>query len=150
MRMKKRYIVNLTRSEREALEQLVKRERVSGVKRQRASILLKADDDLTDVEIAEELEVGVRTVERVRRRCCERGIEASLERKPQDNPSRPRKLDGVAEARLVQIACSEAPEGRSRWTLSLLADKLVELRVFESVSKSTIQRGLKKTSSSRG
>jgi transposase len=148
--MKKRYIVNLTRAEREALEQLVRRERVSGVKRQRASILLKADDDLTDVEIAEELEVGVRTVERVRRRCCERGIEASLERKPQDNPSRPRKLDGAAEARLVQIACSEAPEGRARWTLSLLADKLVELRVFESVSKSTIQRGLKKTSSSRG
>jgi transposase len=148
--MKKRYIVNLTPSEREALELLVKRERVSGVKRQRASILLKADDDLTDVEIAEELDVGVRTVERVRRRCCERGLEASLERKPQDNPSRPRKLDGAAEARLVQIACSEAPEGRARWTLSLLADKLVELRVFESVSKSTIQRGLKKTSSSRG
>jgi transposase len=148
--MQKRYIVNLTRLEREALEQLVKRARVSGVKRQRASILLRADDDLTDQEIAEELEVGVRTVARVRQRCVDRGVEATLERKPQDHPSRPRKLDGAAEARLTQIACSEAPEGRSRWTLSLLADKMVELKVFESVSKSTIQRGLKKANSSPG
>ena len=149
-RMKKRYIVNLTRGEREALEQLVKRARVSGVKRERASILLRADDGLTDEEISEELQVGVKTVARVRQRCVERGVEASLERKPQENPSRPRKLDGAAEARLTQIACSEAPEGRARWTLTLLADKMVELKVFESVSKSTIQRGLKKASSSPG
>jgi|CZKU01.1.fsa_nt_gi transposase len=148
--MIKRYIVNLTRAEREALEGIVKRERVSGVKRQRASILLKADDDLTDQEIAEEVEVGVRTVARVRQRCIDRGVVASLERKAQENPSRPRKLDGAAEARLAQLACSDAPEGRSRWTLSLLADKLVELKVFESVSTSTIQRGLKKTRSSLG
>jgi transposase len=148
--MHKRYIVNLTRPEREALEQLVKRARVSGVKRQRATILLRADDDLTDQEIAEELQVGVRTVARVRQRCIDRGVEASLERKPQDIPSRPRKLDGAAEARLTQIACSEAPQGRSRWTLSLLADKLVELKVFASVSKSTVQRGLKKARSSPG
>ena len=148
--MAKRYIVNLTRAEREGLERMVGRERVSGLKRQRASILLKADDDLTDAEIAEDLGVGRATVERVRQRCCERGVEACLERKPQENPSRPRKLDGEAEARLVQIACSEAPEGRARWTLSLLADRLVQLKVFESVSKSTIQRGLKKTNSNRG
>jgi transposase len=150
MRMVKRYIVNLTRAEREGLELLVGRERVSGLKRQRASILLKADDGLTDGEIAEELGVGRATVERVRQRCVERGIEACLERKPQENPSRPRKLDGAAEARLAQIACSDAPKGRSRWTLSLLAHELVELKVFESVSISTIQRGLKKTNSSRG
>jgi transposase len=148
--MKKRYIVNLTRAEREGLEQLVRRARVSGVKRERASILLRADDDLTDEEIADELQVGVKTVARVRQRCVERGVQASLERRPQDNPSRPRKLDGAAEARLTQIACSEAPEGRARWTLSLLADRMVELKVFESVSKSTIQRGLKKASSSPG
>jgi transposase len=148
--MVKRYIVNLTRAEREGLELLVGREHVSGLKRQRASILLKADDDLTDGEIAEELGVGRATVERVRQRCVERGIEACLERKPQENPSRPRKLDGAAEARLAQIACSDAPNGRSRWTLSLLAHELVELKVFESVSISTIQRGLKKTNSSRG
>lgn len=148
--MKKRYIVNLTAEEREALTALVKSARVSGLKRQRASILLKADDDLTDTEIAEDLEVGVVTVERVRKRCIERGVEACLDRKRQENPSRPRKLDGAAEARLVQIACTEPPEGRARWTLSLLGDKLVELRLFETVSKSTIQRGLKKTNSSLG
>jgi transposase len=89
-------------------------------------------------------------VERVRKRCIERGIEGCLDRKSQDNPSRPRKLDGAAEAHLVHLACSEAPEGRARWTLSLLAGKLVELKIFDSVSKSTVQRGLKKTNSSRG
>jgi transposase len=148
--MKKRYIVNLTQEERASLTQLVRRERVSGLKRMRASILLKADEDQTDQEIAEDLDVGVVTVERVRKRCIERGVEACLERKAQDNPSRPRKLDGVAEAKLVQIACSPPPAGRARWTLSLLADRLVELDVFDSVSVSTIQRGLKKTSSNLG
>jgi transposase len=148
--MKKRYIVNLTRDEREVLTRLVKSQRVSGFKRQRAQILLKADDDLTDQEIADELEVGLVTVERVRKRCIERGVEACLERKPQENPSRPRKLDGAAEAQLVRLACSSPPAGRSRWTLSLLADGLIELKVFDTVSKSTVQRGLKKMNSSPG
>jgi transposase len=148
--MQKRYVVNLTREEREGLELLVGRQRVSGLKRLRAIILLKADDDLTDAEIAEDVGVAVETVGRVRRRCAERGLEASLERKPQANPSRPRKFDGKAEARLVQLACSEAPEGRSGWTLSLLADKLVELKIFESVSRSAICRVLKKTRPSPG
>jgi transposase len=148
--MKKRYIVNLTPAEREALTQLVGRERVSGLKRMRASILLKADDGMTDAEIADELEIGLVTVERVRKRCIERGLESCLDRKPQDNPSRPRKLDGASEAHLVRLACSDPPTGRGRWTLSLLAGKLVELKIFDSVSKSTVQRGLKKTSSSRG
>jgi transposase len=150
MGMKKRYIVNLTRDEREVLIRLVKNQRVSGFKRQRAQILLKADDDLTDQEIADELEVGLVTVERVRKRCIERGVETCLERKPQENPSRPRKLDGAAEAQLVRLACSSPPAGRSRWTLSLLADGLIELKVFDTVSKSTIQRGLKKMNSSPG
>lgn len=150
MGMKKRYIVNLTRDEREVLSRLVKNQRVSGFKRQRAQILLKADDDLTDQEIADELEVGLVTVERVRKRCIERGVEACLERKPQENPSRPRKLDGAAEAQLVRLACSSPPAGRSRWTLSLLANGLIELKVFDTVSKSTIQRGLKKMNSSPG
>ena len=148
--MKKRYIVNLTPEEREALTQIARRERVSGLKRQRASILLKADDDLTDQEIADELEVGLVTVERVRKRCIERGVAACLERKASEITSRPRKLDGAAEAQLVQVACSEPPAGRSRWTLTLLGDKLVELKVFDSVSKSTIQRALKKTRPSPG
>lgn len=148
--MKKRWIVNLTVDERVALEQLVKRERVSGVKRQRANILLKADDGLTDQEIGEELEVGLVTVERVRKRCCERGVAACLDRKPQDNPSRPRKLDGASEAHLVRLACSPPPPGRARWTVALLADKLVELKMFDTVSASTVQRGLKKTRPSLG
>jgi len=148
--MQKRHIVNLTALEREGLKQIASRERVSGLKRMRANILLRADEGLTDQEIADELEVGLVTVERVRRRCCERGIEACLDRKAQSNPSRPRKLDGAAEAQLVRLACSDPPKGRARWTLSLLANGLVELKVFDSVSKSTVQRGLKKTSSSRG
>ena len=148
--MKKRYIVNLTADERDALKDLVTRKRVAALKRQRALIILKADDDLTDTEIAEELEVGRATVERVRRRCVERGIAAAIERKPQETPSRARKFDGASEAKLVQIACSTPPDGRAHWTLSLLGDRLVELAVFESVSKSSIQRVLKKTSSSLG
>jgi transposase len=148
--MKKRWVVNLTADERAALEQLVRRERVSGLKRQRASILLKADEGLTDEEIADELQVGLVTVERVRKRCCERGLEASLDRKPQEIPSRPRKLDGASEAQLIRIACSPPPPGRTRWTVSLLADKLVELKIFDSVSASTVQRGLKKTRSNPG
>jgi transposase len=148
--MRKRYIVNLTAVEREGLKQIVGRERASGLKRMRASILLKADEGMTDEEIADELDVALVTVERVRKRCCERGIEASLVRKAQENPSRPRKLDGAAEAQLVRLACSEPPEGRARWTLSLLANGLVELKVFNSVSKSTVQRSLKKTRSNHG
>jgi transposase len=148
--VKKRYIVNLTADEREGLTQIASRERVSGLKRMRASILLSADRGLTDEEIAEDLGVGVVTVERVRKRCVERGIEGALDRKAQENPSRPRKLDGASEAHLVRLACSEPPEGNARWTLSLLAGKLVELRIFDSVSKSTVQRGLKKTNLSRG
>jgi transposase len=148
--MKKRYLVNLTEEERASLTQLVKRGRVSGLKRLRASILLKADEGLTDQEIADDLEAGLVTVERVRKRCCERGIEGTLERKRQDNPSRPRKLDGASEAQLVQIACSAPPTGRARWTISLLTARLVELKVFDSVSPSTVQRGLKKTRRSLG
>jgi Homeodomain-like domain len=80
----------------------------------------------------------------VRERCCERGLAASLDRKSQQNPSRPRKLDGEAEAKLVLLACSAPPKGRSRWTVTLLADQLVELEVVDSVSRSTIHRTLKK------
>lgn len=148
--MKKRYIVNLTKDERAALESLVQRERVAGLKRLRAGILLKADEGLTDEEISEDLGVGLVTVERVRKRCCERGVVGTVERKPAEIFSRPRKLDGASEAKLVQIACSAPPEGQARWTLGLLVARLVELEVFDSVSKSTIQRGLKKTRPSLG
>jgi transposase len=146
----KRYVVNLTEDEQASLQDLVKRQRVSAVKRQRAMILLKADDGLTDEEIAEDLGVGRATVERVRERCVERGVAATIERKAQENPSRPRKFDGASEAKLVQLACSLPPEGRAHWTLSLLSDRLVELKVFDSISKSSVQRALKKMNSSPG
>ena len=146
----KRYVVNLTQDEQASLYDFVKRQRMSAVKRQRAMILLRANDGLTDEEIAEDLGIGRATVERVRKRCVERGVAAAIERKPQENPSRPRKFDGASEARLAQIACSSPPEGRAHWTLSLLSDRLVELKVFDSISKSSVQRALKKTPSGPG
>lgn len=144
--MEKRYIVNLTKDEREQLDNIVSRERVAARKRERALILLLADEGWTDSEIADKVDKNIRTVERVRQRCCERGVLAALDRKKQENPSRPKKLDGAAEARLAALACGPPPEGRAVWTITLLADKLVELGVVESVSRTTVYRALKKTS----
>lgn len=140
----KRYIVNLTEEECIALHEILSRDRASRELSQRARILLKADEGLTDEEIAEELDVGRATVERVRRRSVEEGLERALNRKKQSSPSRPPKLDGAGEARLVQLACSAPPEGRKRWTLHLLSNKLVELRIVDSISHSTVHRRLKK------
>ena len=115
-----------------------------------ARILLKADaapdgPGWTDEPIAEAVEVSVATVERVRRRFVEQGLEAALVRKPQDRPSRLPKLDGRAEAHLVALACSKPPGGRDEWTMQLLADRLVELRVVDSISDETVRRTLQKT-----
>ena len=151
----KRYLVTLTPEERQRLADLLSAGKRSALTLTRARILLKADQAdggpaWPDDRIAEALDCGVRTVERVRQRCVERGLEAALGRKPQDRPSRERKLDGRAEARLIALACSEPPDGRAAWTLQLLADKLVELRVVDSVCDETVRRVLKKTRSSRG
>lgn len=143
-RMEKRYIINLSDEERVALQAVV-RGRHGLQKRKRAQILLQVDEGLRDVEIAEELEVGLRTVERVRERCCTLGLEAAIEAKKPTRPPRMPKLDGAAQAQLVQLACSEPPDGRARWTLSLLANRLVELKVVDTVSRTTIHRELKKT-----
>jgi transposase len=140
----KRYIVNLTEEERTALGEVLLRERVSRELLQRARILLAADEGLTDEEIAEELEVGRATVERVRRRAVEEGLERALKRKRSETPPRPPKLDGAGEAHLVLLACSAPPEGRQRWTLHLLSERLVELGVVDSISHSTVHRRLKK------
>jgi len=148
--MATRYIVNLTEEERLGLEDLASCKRVSKLKVQRAQILLKADEGMTDAEVAEDLGVGSATVERIRKRAVLEGIAASLDRRPQEGISRPPKLDGRAEAHLVKLACSEPPEGCARWTLALLADKLVELNVVDTVSRTTICRTLKKTTSSPG
>lgn len=145
-----KYTVNLTVAERTALAEVYGKKRVSALQRARAGILIKADEGLTDAEITEELGVGIRTVERIRKRAVLEGLEAALERRKQSRPSRKPALDGRAEAQLVQLACSEPPEGQARWTLTLLADKLVELAIVETVSKTTVHRRLKKTASSRG
>ena len=151
----KKYLVTLTGEERDYLAGLLCAGKRSALMLARARILLKADQagggpSWPDDRIAEALDCGVRTVERVRQRFVERGLEAALGRKPQDRPSRERKLDGRAEARLIALACSEPPDGRAAWTLQLLADKLVELRVVDSVCDETVRRVLKKTRSSLG
>jgi transposase len=149
-----KYVVRLAQEEREELEALVKRGKVAAEKRRRAQVLLKADagpegSGLTDQEVASALDVGIATVHRVRQAYVEESLQAALSRKPALR-HRPRKLDGDAEARLVAIACSPAPEGRARWTLRLLADKAVELEIVDTINKETVRRTLKKTRSSRG
>ena len=147
----KRYVVELSPEERQELTRLVSAGKRSARTLTRARILLKADQSeggpgWDDGRIAEALGCGRRTVERVRQRLVEEGLEAALTHKPQARPSVTPKLDGSAEARLIALACSQPPRGRARWTLKLLADKLVELEVFESVSDETVRRCLKKTS----
>jgi transposase len=138
----KQYIINLTEYEREELIRLTTTGRHSALKMQHARILLKTDEGLADEEVAEHLDVNVRTVERVRKRCAIEGISAAVN--PRKRPLKVPKIDGEAEARLVQLACSEAPNGRQRWTLRLLADKLVELDVVESISHECVRQHLKK------
>ena len=151
----KRYKVTLTAEERLSLQSLIRAGKAAALRLARARILLKADaapgaPAWPDGRIAEAVEVTTRTVERVRRRFVEQGLEAALERKEQGRPSRAPKLDGAGEARLIALACSSPPEGRASWTLQMLADKLVELRVVESISDETVRQALQKTSSSRG
>ena len=151
----KKYKVTLTAEERKSLQALSVAKKTAAKKVLRARILLKADAGpegpaWTDARVAEALEVDVSTVERLRERFVEQGLDAALDRKQQDRPSRQRTLDGAAEARLIALACSEPPAGRARWTLRLLADKLVELAIVPTVCTETIRRVLKKTNSSRG
>jgi transposase len=150
----KKYLVTLTPEERDWLTGLVSSGKRSALTITRARILLKADQAdggpaWQDAAIAEALDCSARTVERVRQRFVERGPGQALGRKPQDRPSRERKFDGAAEARLVALACSAPPEGRAYWTMKLLAGRLVELEVFDSVSDETVRRVLKKTNLSR-
>ena len=151
----KKYKVTLTATERQSLHELIAAGQAAALKLAHARILLKADaapegPAWTDDRIAEAVEVNLTTVERVRQRFVEQGLEAVLVRKKQDRPSRQRKLDGDGEARLIALACSEPPQGRSAWTLQLLADQLVQLHVVDSISDETVRQVLKKTSSSRG
>jgi transposase len=146
----KRYVVRLTDEERSRLEALVRRGKAHARKLLYARILLKTDASeagpawRTDDRIAEALETSADTVARERRRFSEDGSEIALMPKKPGKPRR-RVLDGRAEAHLVALACSEAPEGRSRWTLRLLADRMVELGHVGGVSRETVRRTLKKT-----
>jgi transposase len=146
--MNKKYVVRLAGEERDALMALVNRGKTVAYKIKHANILLKADADgpgWTDAEIAEAFGCHARTVENVRRRFVLGGLEAALERKKRAHPPREKVIDGEAEARLIALACGPAPEGRARWTLNLLVDKMVELEIVQSVSYQTVRRTLKKT-----
>jgi transposase len=149
-----KYVVRLSAEERQSLETLVVAKRAAADKLLRARMLLKADvgedgPGWTDEAIAEAFEIGLSTVHRLRQRLVEEGLDAALTRKPRSRP-RPPKLDGEKEARLVVLACTAPPEGRARWTLQLLADKLVELHVVDSISGETVRLRLKKTKLSLG
>jgi transposase len=145
----KKYIVTLTDGERGMLRELLSRGKAAARKLMHARILLKADTGSSgpawkDNAIAEGLEVGGATVERVRKAFVEEGLEAALERRKPRRQYR-RVLDGDGEAHLIALACQQPPEGRSRWTLRLLADRMVQLEYVEQVSYQTVRRTLKKT-----
>jgi transposase len=146
---KKKYIVDLTDSERTELEQLTKKGKIAAYKMNHARILLLADINQqeggwTDLKISEALNLGQATIERVRQRFVESGIESALSRKKQPN-RRVKILDGEKEAYLISIACSETPMGKAKWTLQMLADKMIELQYVENISRETIRKTLKKT-----
>jgi transposase len=150
--MNKLYRVTLTTDERSELEAMISRGKADARKLAHARLLLHADESdggpgRSDAEIAEALHTTTRTCERVRQRFVERGLEAALLPKPSTRRYA-RRLDGEQEARLIALACSAPPEGKRRWDLRLLADRLVELEVVETVSHETVRRTLKKTSSS--
>lgn len=151
----KKYRVTLTPDEREQLTGLIAAGKAAAQKLTHARILLKTDQAdggpaWIDDQVADALDVSVAPVERVRQRFVENGLEAALCRKTQDKPSRVRTLDGAGEARLIALACSPAPAGRAAWTLKMLADKLIELEVVDSICPGTVRQTLKKMSSSRG
>jgi transposase len=154
MERKGKYVVRLDEAERGRLQAMVDQGKGSKTTRARAWILLKADEGehgpgWPDAKIAEAFEVGVRTVERTRRLLVTDGFEAVLVRKP--SPTRQyRKLDGAQEAELVKLACSKPPAGRARWTLRLLADRLVERKVVVAIGREAVRTTLKKMTSSRG
>lgn len=152
--MNKKYIVQLTPDQRTMLEHRTRTGTTTAAVQRHARILLKADTAAggpawTDAAIAAAVEVSVPTVERVRRQFVTAGLDGALRRKPTSRASQ-RKLDGVQEAHLAAIACSPPPDGAERWTLALLADKLVELKIVDSIARDTVRVALKKTRSNRG
>jgi transposase len=141
--MAKKYHVNLTSGEREQLQGLLHKGKLSVRKVKRAQILLAADSGQIDEDIARTLSVHVNTVERIRKRLVEGGVEHALTEN--QRPGGKSKLDGKGEAVLVALACSDPPAGRAQWTMQLLADRLVSLGIVEQISGETVRKHLKKT-----
>lgn len=151
--MVKKYIVSLSETERQDLEQLVTTGKRAAYTINHARILLKADRNQangswSDQQIKEALDISIRTIERVRQRCVEEGLEAALKIRP--GGGRKRKLDGEVEAHLIALRCSDPPKGKGRWTLRLLADQMVELDYVEHLSHESVRQVLKKTNCNRG
>jgi transposase len=145
--MNKKYIVRLTAKERKELKNLVKKGKTQAYRIKHANILLAVDADgpnWPDHQAAKAYKCHQNTVVNVRQRFVEQGYQAALERKKQQTPSRKRIIDGENEARLISIACSKPPEGSAKWTMQMLADELVALKVVDSVSGQTVWRTLKK------
>ena len=145
----KKYRIRLTTDEQQELNALVSRGRAAAYKQTHGRILLMSDESrsdggMKDAEITSALGVGQSTVERIRKRCVEEGVESALNRKKQLR-RRQKRLDGEGEARLIAMACGEPPEGRASWTLKLLADQLVECEIVETISTETVRQALKKT-----
>lgn len=144
----KKYVVTLTPEERAQLKALTSKGKASVRRVKRAAILLNSDDGDTDEQVAVKVRVHRTTVELVRKRFVEEGLDAALSEKPR--PGKARLLDGRQEAYVIALACSMPPAGRSAWTLNLLGDRLVELKVVESISRETVRRTLKRGISSPG
>ena len=144
----KRYIVRLTAQEREVCQQTVRKLNGSSEKVRRVQILLKADADgsaWTDQRIAEAFSCRTKTVENIRQRCVQGGFEQALERKRRASPPVPKLLDGEQEAQVIALRLGPPPKGYANWSLRLLARRVVELAIVESISHETIRRTLKKT-----
>jgi transposase len=143
--MNKRYIVRLTKEERESLEKLVSKGKAAAYRIKHANILLMVDADgpcWTDQQAAEAFSCHANTVARIRQRFVEQGLEAALGRRKREY--RPRVVDGEVEARLMALRCSAPPEGHARWTLRLLADQAVEREIVPAISHETVRQVLKK------
>jgi len=150
----KRYVVKLAADERERLNNLIQKGKAPARQLLKARILLKADaseagEGWSDGQIAEALDTSIDTIARTRQQLVEGGVDAALTRKHSPNSARKRIFDGAAEAKLIALACSEPPKGRSRWTLKLLESAVVEMHIVDRASDNTIGRTLKKTFSSR-
>jgi len=145
----KKYIVRLTDEERETLKKITKTGKRSAQVITRASILIKADQSeqglaQKDTQISEALGVTVHTVERVRKQMVEEGLKAVLTRRPYERKNPQKKIDGTVQAHLIALSCNEPPEGFGRWTLRLLAERMVELRYVDSISHESVRTTLKK------